>query len=236
MSLQVGDPVLAVSEDRPGDLQPQLAIADRDHLHSLVGPGHEGRHADLGDRGDRRQDGTERQFKVRLEDIGQFPGHLEPQGIDPDVGRLALAEMRLHLRLEDLYLTQQPGDRVLGLGELRHEFLRQLRADFGVPLFRLQDQLVEPRMRVGSVRVEVVPTALQVAVVCIQQAPGKFALSIGVDELSDRLGGVLQGLGDPICLQQHLGGGGKQRPVRWMVGVTSDQNRDWWDVARSSRS
>src|SRR5271157_4500511 len=42
---------------------------------------------------------------------------------------------------------------------------------------------------------------------------GKFALGIGMDEPSDRLGGVLQGLGEPIRLQQRLGGGGKQRPV-----------------------
>jgi hypothetical protein len=34
-----------------------------------------------------------------------------------------------------------------------------------------------------------------------------------VDEPSDRLGGVLQALGDPIRLQQRLGDGGKQRPV-----------------------
>ncbi len=34
-----------------------------------------------------------------------------------------------------------------------------------------------------------------------------------MDEPSDRLGGVLQGLGEPIRLQQRLGGGGKQRPV-----------------------
>ena len=125
MGLEEGDPVLAVLDDRPVDLQAQLAAADRDDLGRLVGPGQERGHADLGDRRDRAEGGLNGQVEVVLQDLGQLAGHLEPQGIDPDVGDLALAELRLHLRLEDVSLPQQAGDRVLRLAELGDEVLGQ---------------------------------------------------------------------------------------------------------------
>ena len=59
--------------------------------------------------------------KSSLSTSAQLPGHLEPQGIDPDVGDLPLAQPRLHLRLEDLDLPEHAFDRMLGLVELRHE-------------------------------------------------------------------------------------------------------------------
>ncbi len=93
----------------------ELAAAHGDDLGRLVGPGQERRHADLGDRRDRAEGGLEGQVEVVLEQPAQFTGHLEPQGIHPDVGDLALAEPRLHLRLEDVPLPQQALDRVLGL-------------------------------------------------------------------------------------------------------------------------
>ena len=101
MVLEEGDPILAVLDDRAVDLQRQLAAAHRDHLGRLVGLRQERRHADLGDRGDRAEGGLDRQLEVVLEQPAQLTGHLEPQGIDPDVGDLALAQVRLHLRLEE---------------------------------------------------------------------------------------------------------------------------------------
>ena len=41
--------------------------------------------------------------KSSLSTPAQFAGHLEPQGVHPDVGDLAPVEARLHLRLEDLH-------------------------------------------------------------------------------------------------------------------------------------
>ena len=106
-AFEEGDAVLAVLDDRAADLQRQLAAARRDDLGGLVGPGQERRHADLGDRGDRADGGLEGQLEVVLEDPAQLPGHLEPQGIHPDIGGLALGECGLHLRLEDLELAQR---------------------------------------------------------------------------------------------------------------------------------
>ena len=59
---------------------------------------------------------------------------------------------------------------------------------------------------------EVVPPALQVSVVGVEQAPGVVALGIGDHEAGDGRRGVLKRLGDPIGLQQDLGGGGDQPP------------------------
>ena len=47
-----------------------------------------------------------------------------------------------------------------------------------------------------------------------QRQQGGFAFGIGVDEPSDRLGGVLESCGNSICLQENFGGGGEQRRVR----------------------
>ena len=91
MRLEEGDPVLAVLDDRPVDFQPQLAAADRDDLRRLTGPGQEGGHADLGDRGIVPRAGWMRQLEVGLETSAQLAGHLEPQGVDPDVGDLAVS-------------------------------------------------------------------------------------------------------------------------------------------------
>ena len=59
--------------------------------------------------------------KSALQDIGQLAGHLVPEGIDPDVGGPPLGQVRPDLRLEDLDLLEQAGDRMLGLGVLRDE-------------------------------------------------------------------------------------------------------------------
>ena len=126
MVLEEGDPVLAVLDDRPGDLQrracrrpPATTLADWSALGSsaampisvIVGivP----------------MAGWMSSSKSSLSNSAQLTGHLEPQGIDPDVGDLALAELRLHLLLEESSLPQQALDRVLGLGELGDEVLGQ---------------------------------------------------------------------------------------------------------------
>ena len=213
MVLEEGDPILTVLEDGPGDLQPEFAPTHRHHFHALVGSGDERCHADLGDRGDRRQSGLQGQIEVPLEDFPQFPRHLEPQGIDPDVGGLLLLQPGLDLGRKDLDLPQHAGDGVFRLGELLHERLRQLRADLGIPLLGLEDQLIQARVRMFGLGLEVGPTGLQVAVVRVEQAPGRFTLGIGLDEPWESLGGILECLGDPIGFKEHLGDGGEECPV-----------------------
>ena len=66
------------------------------------------------------------------------------------------------------------------------------------------------RRRLG---LEVVPAALHVPVVRVEQAPGRVPLGVGSDQGGDGRRGLLDRLGHPVGFQQHLGGGGDQRPV-----------------------
>ena len=59
----------------------------------------------------------------------------------------------------------------LALRELGDEVLGQFGADFGVSLLGLDDELLQARMVVAGVGLEVVPAALHVAVVRVEQAP-----------------------------------------------------------------
>ena len=152
--------------------------------------------------------------KSVLEDIGQFPGHLEPQGIDPDVGVLPSPSCGFTCVSKTCTCRSSPVIGCLALRELGDEVLGQLGADLRVPLLGLEDQLVEPRTVVAGVR----------ARSCTSGSPcGGGACRAGTRAIRPRhrrgpspatvVGGVLQGLGDPIGLQQHFGDGGDQRPV-----------------------
>ena len=91
-------------------------------------------------------------------------------------------------------------------------------------------------MVTARLELEVVLAALQVAVVGVEQAPRVAPLGVGFDESGDGGRGLLERLGDPIGFQQHLGGGGDQRPAGLdRAGSASAQNRDMPGRA-SSRS
>ena len=101
---------------------------------------------------------------------------------------------------------------MLGLLILLHEVLCQLRPDLGVTGLGLGDQLVQAIMVLAQVGLEVVPAALHVSVMRVEQTPRRVTFRVGFDQLGDGGWGFLEGLGDPIRFQQHLCSGGHQRP------------------------
>jgi hypothetical protein len=68
----------------------------------------------------------QRQVEVILEHVAQFSGHLEPQGIDPDIGGFAVVQPWLHLRREHIALVQDILLRMLRLLKRAGKMLRQL--------------------------------------------------------------------------------------------------------------
>jgi len=109
-------------------------------------------------------------------------------------------------------------DRVLRLVELRHEVLRERRADLGVALLGLGDELVESMVLVSGVELKVELAALHVPVVRVEQAPRIFVFGIGFDEGGHRGRWLLDLLRHAVGFEEHLGGAGDQRPAclhRW---------------------
>ena len=72
--------------------------------------------------------------------------------------------------------------------------------------------------RCRRLELEVVPAALHVPVVRVEQAPGAVALGVGPDRGRGRRRSCLGRLGDPIGFEQDLGGCRDQRPVRLDAG------------------
>ena len=184
--------------------------------------------------GHRADGGLNVQLEVVLEQPAQLTGHLESQGIHPDVGDLAFVQLWLHLLLENIPLPQHPFDRMLGLLELGDEVLGQFRADFGVALLGLGDELFQPVMVCAELGSKVVLAALHVPVVRVEQAPRLSSSAYALTRAGTVVGAFLIAFAHPVGFEQDLGGSGNQRPPAWIAGITSAQKRDSRDSASSS--
>ena len=115
----------------------------------------------------------------------------------------------------------------LAFWKLGDEVLGQFRADFGVALLGLRDELFQPVMIVTGGELEVVLAALHVPVMRVEQAPRLVIIGVRFDESGNCGRSVLDRLAHPVGFDQDLGSGGDQRPPsldRWNhVGPESGQ-------------
>ncbi|MBA7687672.1 hypothetical protein ES703_96136 [subsurface metagenome] len=161
-------------------------------------------HANFGDGRNRCQGNIKLDFEVLPEQTCKLPAHLEPKRVHPYVSDLAVAKGGLNVDFKNIALPNNAlaGRCFLQLGqETACDSRSHLRVALPCPDHQLFDAVL-----VVAVWFKVVPAALHVAMMGVEQAPWLGAFGIRVDYADDGHRGVLQCLFDAARLQQNLRG------------------------------
>ena len=205
MFLQECHPILAILDDLAANLQRQFATSHGHHLGGLASVGQQRSHANFGNRGHRANGRLNLQTEIVLEQPAQFPSHLESKGVNANISDLAFTKERPHLLLENIPLSEQPLNWLLGLLEMGDEVFGQFRANCGVALFGLRDELFKPLMLVTSGKFEVVLMALHMTVMRVQHAPWFIVIGVCLYQSRNRGWSVLERFAHPVGFDQYLG-------------------------------